>query len=620
MVAAPGPAAAFFDLFGLFGRGADDEELSPDAHPYEIEFELTVEAPDLADRLRAASQLYSQRDQPPPSTAALLARARGDYPRILSALYADGRYAGAITITIGGAAPETLPPDAELPRPADVRVVVEPGPVFVFRDIAIEGRAPVVPSFNDGIETPEEIGLAPGEPARSGRVLRAEQALVAQWRALSHAKAEIADRRVTADHPPRAVDVAILVAPGPAAVFGPVGVTGTEHMNPEFVRWYSAIPEGEPFHPDDVERAQDQLRRLEVFQSARVVEGDEIGPDGTLPMTINVAERPRRVFGAGGAVSTVDGGSLETYWQHRNLFGQAERLRVEGRVGGIGTGSLRDIDGYNYFAGATFVKPGVIDPFTDLTVHTSARLDNLDTYRDRTAIGRLGLARRFTPELRGEIAINVERSRIEDPLGKRDFLLASLPGQMTFDNRDDEADPTRGVRIRVIGEPFHEAEFGNTGLISEVQGSAYHAFDERGRFVLAGRVAAGSIVGAPRDEMPASRLFFTGGGGTIRGFPFRSVGPELPTGEVVGGRSYFAASAEARVRVTDQIGVVPFVDIGSAFESSFPDFSEEMRIGAGLGLRYYTAFGPIRLDVAVPVNRRPGDPSVAFYMGIGQAF
>jgi translocation and assembly module TamA len=620
MLGTSAPAHAFWDVFGLFSPDADEEEVSPDAHPYVVGVQVAGDDADLEERLRAASQLYSQRDQVPPSTAALIARARGDYARILAALFADGRYGGSISISIEGRLPENIPPDAELPRPAAVNVTVDPGPVFAFGDVSIHGRAPLVPGRNDHIEPPEELGLFSGARARSRVVLRSEDALIDQWRSLSHAKARIADRQVVAEHPTRSVDVAIAVDPGPPAVYGPVEVTGTEHMNPDFVRRQSALRRSEAFDPADIELAQEQLRRLQVFQSVRIVEGDEIGPDGELPITINVVERPLRIFGVGGAVSSVDGGEVEAYWQHRNLFGQAERLRVEGRVSGIGTGSMESLDAYNYFAATSFEKPGVITPFTDLTAGISARLENLDTYRDRTAQARIGLAHRFSRELRGEVAANVERSRIEDPLGQRDFLLTSVPARIVYDTRDDEMDASEGLRAVLKGEPFHEFEFGNSGLISELQGSAYQAFDADGRFVLAGRVAIGSIAGAPRAELPASRLFFAGGGGTIRGYPYRSVGPRLRSGQVVGGRSYFAASAELRARVTDQIGIVPFVDVGSAFDSTFPDFSEEMQVGAGLGLRYYTPLGPIRFDVAVPVNRRPGDPSAAFYVGIGQSF
>lgn len=618
---APVEARAFLDFFGLFAGDEEEEVVLPDAHPYEVDITVADDPEDeLESRLRAASQLFTQRDQIPPSTAALIARARGDYGRLLGALYGDGRYGGTITITIDGREVESIPPGSALPRPAAVSVTVDPGPVFTFGDIAIEGGAPIVRDRNAHIETPEEIGLVTGARARSRTVLRSEDALIEQWRWLGHPTAEIADRRVTAEHRDRTVGVGLSVAPGPAAVYGPVRVTGAEHMNPDFIHRQAGIRQGEPFDPEDLERARDQLRRLQVFQSARIVEAEDVDEEGELPVSINVVERPLRMFGLGGSVSTVDGGALEAYWQHRNLFGQAERLRVEGNISGIGTGDWDTRDGYSYFAGTTFTKPGVFTPYTDFTAHASARLENLESYRDRSALARIGLSHRFTPELRGEWSTQLERSRIEDPLGTRDFLMASLPAQLTFDNRDDDADPTEGVRAWWRSEPFHEFEFGNTGVINEIHAASYLALDEDARFILAGRVRGGSIVGAPRDELPASRLFFAGGGDTIRGYAYRNVGPTLPDGQVVGGRSYFAASAELRARVTDQIGIVPFVDVGNAFESSFPDFSEELRIGAGIGLRYYTTLGPIRLDVAAPVDPRPGDPTVAFYIGLGQAF
>jgi translocation and assembly module TamA len=129
----------------------------------------------------------------------------------------------------------------------------------------------------------------------------------------------------------------------------------------------------------------------------------------------------------------------------------------------------------------------------------------------------------------------------------------------------------------------------------------------------------GSIVGAELDEIPANRRFYAGGGGSVRGYRYRTLGPTF-LGEPIGGRSLLEASLEARIKITNTIGIVPFVDAGTAFESSFPDFDEDIRVAAGLGLRYYTSIGPIRLDVAIPVNPGPGDPSYAIYVGIGQAF
>ena len=132
------------------------------------------------------------------------------------------------------------------------------------------------------------------------------------------------------------------------------------------------------------------------------------------------------------------------------------------------------------------------------------------------------------------------------------------------------------------------------------------------------RGALGTIVGGDTEDIPATRRFFLGGGGSIRGFEYRTVGPEVG-GEVVGGLSFFETSLELRFRVTDTIGIVPFIDAGAAYEDPMPDFSEEISVGAGIGLRYYTPLGPLRFDVAVPLIG-DSDNSFAFYVGLGQSF
>ena len=149
--------------------------------------------------------------------------------------------------------------------------------------------------------------------------------------------------------------------------------------------------------------------------------------------------------------------------------------------------------------------------------------------------------------------------------------------------------------------------------------SAYHALDEDRRFILAGKTAAGSIVGAGLFDVPPQRRFYVGGGGSLRGFNYQSASPHNAAGNIIGGMSFFTASAEMRVKITDTIGIVPFFDMGAAFASEWPDFNG-LRYSAGIGLRYYTAIGPVRLDFAVPINRQQGNSGYGIYVSLGQSF
>ncbi|MEM0906151.1 MAG: autotransporter assembly complex family protein [Pseudomonadota bacterium] len=616
VVGLAGPAHAF-ELFGVRLFGKDD---TPPPPPGAISYSVTLTVPDdsgMEKPLKNGSRLIANEKEKSPGPAALLATARGDYQRLLGVLYSSGRYGGTISITIDGREAANLPIDAEIGDGASVDIVVDPGPVYLFDNVTIANRPGPIANDRTVPPTPEELGLKQGEPARSTVVLAAEQALIDRWREKAHPKARIADRTATAVHPDEALDVAIHVAPGRSAVFGDTFVEGTDRLDPAFVAYFAGITPGEPYDPDDLERARRQLRRLDVFKAVRIVEADQIADDGSLPITLLVDERKRRVYGGGVRFSSIDGLGLEGYWRHRNLFGRAEQFGIEGRTGGINGDNP---DEYNYLLAANFLKPGVFTPYTDFVTRIYAEQLSPDTFRARTLGGRLGLQHRFSDRLTGQVFAQLERSYIDRiSIGDGNFLMASLPTALNYDGSDNELNPTEGYRLSGRLEPYYEFRYDNVGVISELVGTAYYGVIND-RVVFAGRAAVGSIVGAPIDEIPANRAFFAGGGGSIRGYPYRGVGPIDANGKVIGGRSYFVTSAEARIQVTQTIGVVPFIDAGNAFLSEYPDFSEPLRIGVGAGLRYQTGLGPIRFDVAFPLERLSGEEPVAFYLGLGQAF
>jgi translocation and assembly module TamA len=422
-----------------------------------------------------------------------------------------------------------------------------------------------------------------------------------------------------ADHATNTVDVTLIVQPGPRASFGAVEVTGTERVDAAYVQWMTGIEPGQEFDPDELERARRRLQELGVFASVAVNEADAVGDDGLLPIVFNVSERKRHLVGGGVSYSTIDGATLEAYWMHRNLFGHGESLRFDASVSRILAEGFGDITDLSYAAAATFRRPGMFRPNTDMTLQLAGEKEFVDTYESRTFSAKAGLEHRFSEQLTGATAVNAEWADIEDAFGENRYLIVSLPSRIEYDGRDNKLDPTEGLRGSFDAEPFYDLEGGTPAMVTRAMVSAYYSLSQDDRMVVAGRGAVGSIFGGEPDDIPATRRFFLGGGGSIRGYEYRSVGPEIG-GEVVGGLSFFEASAELRFRLTDSIGLVSFIDGGAAYEDSIPNLSEDIRIGAGLGLRYYTPLGPLRFDVAMPLNSDGDDPTLAFYVGLGQAF
>jgi translocation and assembly module TamA len=617
---ASGPASAF-ELFGVKLWGSDQaetEDVIGEPQNYTLEFNVTGPDEDLKGLMEGASGLYKDQEKPASGVGGLLSKARGDYKRLLATLYGEGRYGGTISILVDGQEAADLAPDATLNNPATVSVSVDTGPLFHFRLADIANQAPPATYWRDEVPLPQDEGYKTDEIARSGSVLKAEKLAVEAWRQQGHAKAKIAERRVEAAHDQNVLDANIVVEPGPMAYYGPVSVTGSERMDAEFIAYMTGLRQGDEFDPDDLKRANERLSRLEVFRALRIEEGD-LGQGGSLPIAVTVQERALRRFGIGASYSTLDGAGFEAFWLHRNLFGRAERLRLDAKIAGLGP--TVDPEELTYRVGVTFTKPGVFTPDTDFIASVVGDREYIEDVYTRTAVtAQAGFNHVFTPELSGRAFVSGGVAEFEDDVfGTRNFQTVGLLGGLTFDNRDNPADATRGYYLDATVEPFAEFEYGNFATRFLGEARAYYGFGADNTLVAAGRIKLGSIVGAPISELPPDKLFFAGGGGSVRGYGYRTIG--VPVGlEVIGGRSLIEASAELRARVTKSIGIVGFVDAGYVGTESFPDFDEELKVGIGAGLRYQTGLGPIRLDLAVPLNPGPDDPDIAFYVGIGQAF
>ena len=538
---------------------------------------------------------------------------RSERELLIAALYSEARYDGVVDITVAGRPLDDIPLDAQFNAgPVPVAVRVTPGGKFVLGDIRLKGDAAAL--------VPANYGLVAGGDAGSTDILEAEAKMVRALKDEGRPLAKVTSRDIVADHKTMTLDVTLDVAAGPVAGYGETTVTGTQDVDREFTRYIAGLVPGKTYSPQEMDDARERLVALEVFSSVTLREAGALDAQGNIPVDVEVSERKHRFFGAGVTYSSTEGVGVEGYWGHRNLFGRAERLRIEGAISRIGAGGLQQL---NYNAGILFEKPGVLGPASKFISSLKGNFEHPDAYEKLSVDARAGVRYELTRRQTVSGEARLEWSSVTDvfsPVVPRRYLLASIPLEYTFDARDNRLNPTKGYRFVAYGEPTYDLFSGAAFMKFRGEASAYQSFDQDGDFVLAGRVAAGSIVGANGiAAVPADRRFFAGGGGSVRGYAYQGVGPKDPLGKPTGGLSYAEASLEMRVQVTDTIGVVPFIDAGTVSTSNVPDFSD-IRFGAGLGLRYVTPFGPLRIDAGVPLNPRPGDPVVGIYAGIGQSF
>jgi translocation and assembly module TamA len=609
--------AEAFELFGfkLFENDTTQAVEVVDPLSYSVTLEVAgndIEG-DLRSELEAASQLVQGADRPVSGSIGLIQRANGDFEQLIAALYENARYAGEVRILLDGRRLADLPPDAKLggSGPVPVRILVDPGKQFRFGDVSVRDA--------DGrVYSAVEQGLAPGQLARSTVILDAEQALVLELERDGHPFAKVSGRDVVADHARGLLDVSLELDAGPVAPFGQTAVDGAESVDSQFIARMAGIRQGEQYDPEELAAAEKRLRALEVFSSVNVRGSESLSGDGSVPVEVTVSERKHRYLGVGATYSSTDGGGLEAYWGHRNLFGRAEKLRIEGSVSSLGkTGQVKDM---TWRGAALFEKPGVLGPASKFVSRLELEQENPDAYRRFSVEAAAGITYELTAQQTVSAGVNVEYARLTDSFNvDLETITVALPLEYVRDTRDSKLNPTSGTRLSLLVEPTYEINGGATFVKLRAEASAYRALDADKRFVLAGRVAAGTIYGASLASVPANRRFYAGGGGSVRGYGYQDIGPVNAAGQPTGGRSLIETSAEIRIGVTDTIGLVPFVDAGLV--SASETFSgAKFKAGAGIGVRYSTPFGPLRVDVAVPLNKDATDPDYGIYAGIGQAF
>jgi translocation and assembly module TamA len=633
-------SARAFDFFGLWGS----DESPPLVSRTAISYSVTIDAggdKSLKSAIEDASSLYKLRNDAPPDGDALARRAQGDCGPIIDAMWGAGYYDATVAISIDRASLSIQSSDiAGFARVADsyrnravapVIITVNPGPLFSLRSIRVLGP--------DGAEYSESqlpariVRLKPGDPAAAAELRAAQARIVDYFRDEGRPLAKIASIEPVVDHAAYAMDVTFTADPGPVAPFGEATMNGPNSFDPRIARSFLYIQPGDPYSPQAIEDARNSIREIPAVGGVRITEGTTLDAYGRLPYTVDVEDRLPYAVGASAKYSTTNGPAGQVYWEDRNVFGGAERLRLQAEIfyappwyvasQNITSFSSNDL-GYRF--SASFLKPALWGTPNDLLVdalgeRTSTSGAGFIGYEVEDADATVALRHRFNQNFWVQAGIEAQTGVATDALGRVNYTLVGPLVSASYDTTDSKLDPTQGVRLSGSVTGFPSAVGSTVDLVqAKARASTYYSMDPDSRFVLAGLVAAGAMGGADLADIPANWRFYAGGGGSVRGYAYNSLGPYGPFGAVVGGRSLFLVSAELRVRVTDTIGIVPFFDAGDAYASDFPNFSAPLYKAVGIGLRYYTAIGPIRADVAFPLEERPGTGRVAVYVSIGQAF
>ncbi|MDO5603753.1 MAG: autotransporter assembly complex family protein [Paracoccus sp. (in: a-proteobacteria)] len=606
------PFAGLSRLFGGGERPVTDESGQVIGPPVQLDFRIIDGPDDLEQPLRSASLVATALAEDRATGQDVLAAARGDYARVLGVLYDRGYFSAIINITLDGVeAAEIAPLDA--PRYiGHVVVAVDPGPQFRF------GRADIAPLVPG---TAPVDGYRVGETAGTGIIKRAASSAIGDWRDSSHAKARVADEEIIADHGTSRLESRIAMNPGPAVTFGPLHVTGNQRLSMRRLLKIAGYPEGEAFDPSKLEDVRKRLRRSGVFSAITLVEAESLNPDNSMDVGLTVVEQKTRRIGASFEVSNTDGAMVSAYWLHRNLLGGGERFRIDGKISDI----KADKDARDYSLGLRIDRPATLHPDVTGYIALSLSEDNEPEYYRRKADLALGFNYIRSERLTADTALKYSFSRISYGEGYYDYATISLPTGVIWDRRDNINDAKRGFWLSGRVTPFYGLDDTGSGVQLSGEGRIYRSVMENDRLTFAARARAGTVLGPEIMDIPPDYLFFSGGGGSVRGQPYESLGFMVPlenTGDEawVGGQSVVNLSVEARYQVRPRIGAVIFADAGQIWDDGAWQGNTKWHAGAGVGVRYTTPIGPIRFDVATPIRGNDDDSKVQLYLGLGQAF
>ncbi|MFO1239124.1 MAG: BamA/TamA family outer membrane protein [Sphingomonadaceae bacterium] len=553
------------------------------------------------DRFNSVSTLKAGEGKPA-NVAQIDRRAREDADLLSDVLRAEGYYDANVETSV----------DAGDPRELVVTLRADPGPIYRFSDVKVTG---LEETGAKNAELRSVFAVNPKDAVDADTVVQAETDLANTIKQKGFPFAKVGEPEVLVDHDARTATLTMHVEPGGERKFGAIVLTGKKlPFDADHVGRISRFKTGEVFDQSKLDDLRRALVATGLVSQVRITPVPATDP-ALADVAVALEPAKMRTIAAEAGYSTGEGIRAEVSWTHRNL------IKPEGAVTFRGVAGTRE-----QYLGAVLRQSNFRARDQVLNANIYASKVNRTAYEARTLGLGLGFERqtniiwqkKWTWSLGTELLASRERDSTKIANAPRKtFFIAAFPGTLNYDGSDDLLDPTKGFRIGLRLSPEVSRQSGTfTYARAQFDGSYY--LPAGNRIVLAGRVRVGSILGARTQSIAPSRRFYSGGGGSVRGYGYQLIGPRDAANTPIGGRSLTEFAVEARVRL-GSFGIVPFLDGGNIYTSPMPKFSK-FRLGTGLGARYYSSFGPIRIDIGTPLNRQPGDSRITVAVSLGQAF
>lgn len=452
-----------------------------------------------------------------------------------------------------------------------------------------------------------------GDPIDADAILAGRDTLSTRLSESGFPFAKVDEPEVRIDHEERKGDLDIIVTPGGFRRFGAIHVDDDTLFDAHHVQEIARFDSGDTYMASDVEDLRRAIVATGLVSSVSLTPRDA-GDGEHVDLDVAMRPAPLRTIAGELGYGTGEGYRAEASWQHRNLFPPEGAATVRGVIG-----TQEQTASFTYrrsnFKRRDNVLTGLVSISNIKRDAYDARTINLSAAIERQS--NILFQKKWVWRFGGELIASDEADAFSGG-ARRTFLIAAVPVSLTYDGSDDLLNPSKGFRLGARVSPelsFQNTTFGYARV--QVDGSVYQPMTQK--VVVAARARFGTILGSTADQIAPSRRFYAGGGASVRGYGYQAIGPRYgEDDDPVGGKSLAEFSLETRVRFGN-FGVVPFVDAGNISTSFLPRF-RDLRIGAGMGVRYYSNFGPIRVDVGTPLNPQPGDPKVAVYVSLGQAF